>query len=56
MLSVIKKKAPWFNRRGGGMSVIKKESTMVLSKRWRDAISDKIKHHGFIEEVEGCYQ
>ena len=31
-------------------------STMVLSKRWRDVISNKGKHHGFIGEVEGCYQ
>ena len=26
-------------------------STMVLSKRWRDVISDKRKHYGFIKEV-----
>ena len=34
------------------LSVIKK-STMVLSKRLRDVISDKRKHHGFIGEVTG---
>ena len=48
--------AAWFSRRGGGMLSVIKESTMVLSKRWRDVISNKRKHHGFIEKVEGCYQ
>ena len=37
------------------LSVIK-ESTVVLSKGWRDVIGDKRKHHGFIEKVEGCYR